>query len=220
MNLERQPDEKDLIREFSDIPVPMTEAFYNHVQNWDIVVVWDKDHTMVTPEDNTLRPNLSEAILAMKKRHPDWHHVILTENTMESVVEMFMMAPEVLSVFEMVLCADNFFSYKAIRRYRRSHGLWWPWGLEIRKESIRRKRRRVNDIFLRKKVVLVDDLRDGRVPEHTYVVRCKVWTGEVGHVDEINWPFTIENSIIRILKNLYHHEEPSYKEGDTVEEDI
>jgi hypothetical protein len=186
-------------------PLPFTRQFSDYIQNWDVTIVWDKDHTMVDP-NNVLRPNLEECILEMTKKYPHWKHVILTENTLDSVEEMFEIQPRIRSVFEMILCYDNYFSRQAVRRYFRSKGQWWPWGRKIRKERSRRKRRRVNDIFLEKKVILIDDLRDGRIPEHSFCVTCKVWTGEGAIDDEITWPLTIEESILKLLRNLYRYD--------------
>jgi hypothetical protein len=189
----------------TDFPLPFSREFNDYVQNWDVTIVWDKDHTMVD-QHNILRPNLEKCLLNFKEKYPDWKHVILTENTLDSVEEMFEEHPNIRELFEIVLCYDNYFSRTAVRQYFRSKGYWWPWGKRIRKERSRRKRRRVNDIFLGKKVILIDDLRDGRVPEHSFCVTCKVWTGESSHIDEINWPDTIEDSILKLLKNLYGYD--------------
>ncbi len=184
-----------------------TEAFYHFVETWDVVVVWDKDHTMVD-HTNTLRPNLEEALLTMYKEFPSWKHVILTENNLASVEELFRLSPSIVKIFDMVLCDDNFFSRKVIRKWMRAKGVWWIWTSSVKKERAKRKKRRVNDIFIGKKVVLIDDLRDGRIPEHSYCITCKVWTGEATHIDEYDWPLTIQGSILRILKNLYHYPVP------------
>ena len=188
-----------------EFPIPFTNEFLEFIQNWNVVVVWDKDHTMVD-SDNILRPKLKKNLLAMKKRYPRWKHVILTENVLDSVYEMFDICPEIEPVFEIILCYDNFFSRKAIRTFFRKKGSWWFWGRDFKKERTRRKNRRVNDIFLGKKVVLIDDLRNGRVPEHSFCVTCKLWTGEVTHEDEVNWPETLEDSILGVLRRLYHYE--------------
>jgi hypothetical protein len=189
----------------TDFPLPFTQDFNDYVQNWDVTIVWDKDHTMVD-QDNVLRPNLEQCLLGFQKKYPEWKHVILTENILDSVEEMFEKHPKIRSVFEIVLCYDNYFSRAAVRSFFRNRGYWWPWGRKIRNERSRRKRRRVNDIFLGKKVVLIDDLRDGRVPEHSFCVTCKVWTNESSQKDEINWPLTIEDSILILLKNLYRYD--------------
>lgn len=184
--------------------MPFTEEFYNYVQTWTVVIVWDKDHTMVD-HNNILRPKLENAILNLKAKYPTWKHVILTENNLDSIYEMFDHNPKLEPIFDLLLCDDNYFSRPAIRSYFIKKGYWWLWGRRIRKERARRKKRRVNDIFLSKKVVLIDDLRDGHVPEHSFCVTCKIWTGETSHEDEINWPNTLEKSILRVLKSLYHY---------------
>lgn len=154
-------------------------------------------------QHNVLRPNLENVITDMVNKFPDWKHVLLTENTLDSIEEMFSNHESLRHVFKMLLCDDNYFSRNAVRKYLRTKGHWWPWGRKVRKERSRRKRRRVNDIFLSKKVILIDDLRDGRVPEHSFCVTCKVWTAESKQLDEINWPFTIEENVLKLLKNLY-----------------
>ncbi|MBF0197811.1 MAG: hypothetical protein HQL32_08870 [Planctomycetes bacterium] len=193
-----------------DIPIPMTQEFLGFIQNWRVVVVWDKDHTMVN-YDNEFRPKLKENLLAMKKKFPRWRHVILTENTLESVYDMFDKEPGIEQIFDMILCDDNFFSRKAIRQYFIKKKMWFSlFGRTPKRERTKRKNRRVNDIFLGKKVVLIDDLRNGRVPEHSFCVTCKLWTGDVSHEDEINWPDTLEESILGVLKRLYHYEPNLY----------
>lgn len=184
-------------------PLPHTKAFNAYIQNWDVVIVWDKDHTMVG-RDNVLRPNLSEAMLKIKSDYPFWKHVILTENTHDSVLEMFELQPEVESLFSMVLSRDNYFSRPAIRRYFWHLGHWWLWGRKVRREKTKRRERRVNDLFIGKKVVLIDDLQAGRVPNHSCVVPSKVWEGEANSPGEIEWPLRLEENILSVLKRLYH----------------
>lgn len=159
---------------------------------------------MVDPE-NILRPNLEQVIHELHEEFPRWKHVILTENTMWSIQDMFFKHPKIAPVFDMLLCEDNYFSRDAIRGFFRRKGYWWPFGRKIRKERAKRKKRRVNDIFLGKKVILIDDLRDGTVPEHSFCVTCKLWTGVAANEDEINWPFKLKENIMRILKKLYHY---------------
>ena len=159
---------------------------------------------MVDP-DNVLRPNLVQVILELHREFPRWRHVILTENIMDSIQEMFHKHTDIAPVFDMLLCDDNYFSREAIRAHFRKKGHWWLFGRKIRKERAKRKKRRVNDIFLGKKVILIDDLRDGTVPEHSFCVTCKLWTGVAANADEINWPFMLKDNILRILKKLYHY---------------
>jgi hypothetical protein len=185
-------------------PYPHTKDFNAYIQNWDVVIVWDKDHTMVG-SDNVLRPNFSESIQKLKKDYPVWKHVILTENTYDSVIEMFDLHPEIESVFNMVLTRDNYFSRAAIRKYFFHLGYWWLWGKKVRREKTKRRERRVNDLFIGKKVVLIDDLQAGRVPNHSCVVPSKVWEGQASSPGEIEWPLRLEENILHILDRLYHH---------------
>ncbi len=191
-------------------PLAATQEFMNYVQTWDVIIVWDKDHTMVD-QANQLRPHLKEAILGLQKEFPHWRHVVLTENNMDSVRDMFNLCPTIRPIFDMVLCEDNYFSKKSIHKLYKQRGAWWVWDRQLRKERARRKKRRVNDLFLGKKVVLIDDLRDGRIPEHSFCILSRVWTGEPTNQDEIEWPKTIKGSILRLLRNLYHHSEPGHE---------
>jgi len=189
---------------FSNVPLPHTSAFNIHIQNWEVVIVWDKDHTMVGP-DNRLRPKLYDNFIKMAKRFPDWKHAILTENTWDSTMDMFENAPELIPNFNIVMCYDNYFSKKAIRRHLLKKGFWWPWGNRIRREQTHRRERRVGDIFIGKKVVLIDDLHHGRVPLHSCCIPCKMWHGEATSEEEYNWPDLIEEQILSILKRLYRY---------------
>lgn len=191
-------------------PMAFTTDFFSHIQTWDVVIVWDKDHTMVDPY-NIIRPNLEAALLNIYHRYPTWKHVILTENSHESVSDMFEKCPSIRPIFEMILCDDNYFSRKVIRKYFKQKGFWWISGRRIRKERVRRKKRLVDEIFLGKKVVLIDDLRDGRIPEHSFCVFCKVWTGESTLQQDLDWPMTLRDSVLRVLRNLYHYKEPSLR---------
>jgi hypothetical protein len=183
-------------------PPAHTKAFQTFVHNWSVVIVWDKDHTMVSP-DNVLRPNLAKAMLDMWQRHPTWVHIILTENSYASVLEMFDMEPSIEPIFRMVLCRDNYFSKFAIRKYFRHLGHWWLWGKKVRREKTRRRERRVNDLFIGKKVVLIDDLQAGRVPNHSCCVPSKVWEGTASSPGELEWPNRLEENILAVLKRLY-----------------
>lgn len=185
-------------------PLAHTKAFNAYIHNWDVVIVWDKDHTMVA-RDNVLRPNLSQAILKLKRDFPSWKHVILTENTYDSVMDMFDRHKEIEGVYSMVLARDNYFCRQAIRRYFFHIGHWWLWGRKVRREKTRRRERRVNDLFIGKKVVLIDDLQAGSVPNHSCVVPCKVWEGEESSPGELEWPLRLTENILSVLKRLYHH---------------
>ncbi|MBF0245319.1 MAG: hypothetical protein HQL31_08615 [Planctomycetes bacterium] len=186
-------------------PLPGTDEFLDFIQTWDVIIIWDKDHTMVD-QHNIMRPHLEDVIVDLAAKYPDWKQVILTENNMASVKDMFSRYPRIEPVFDMLLTEDNYFSRKVIYRHLRQKGVcWWPWSKKIYRESIRRKRRRVHDLFLGKKVVLIDDLRGGRIPEHSYCVSCRIWTGEAEHEDELNWPMQLEPNILRILENIYRN---------------
>ena len=185
-------------------PFAHTKAFQSYVNNWSVVIIWDKDHTMVSP-DNVLRPYLKDAILEIQRKHPNWFHVILTENTYASVIEMFDLEPQIEPIFHMVLCRDNYFSTAAIRKYFRHIGHWWLWGKKIRREKTRRRERRVNDLFIGKKVVLIDDLQAGRVPNHSCCVPSKVWEGTASSPGELEWPQRLEENILAVLKRLYNY---------------
>jgi hypothetical protein len=181
-----------------------TREFNAYTQHWDVVIIWDKDHTMVGP-DNRLRPKLKDNFLELVKKYPDWKQIILTENTWDSTMEMFENEPSLQKHFDIVLCYDNYFSKQAVRKYLRHKGIWWPFGNRVRRERTHRRERRVNDIFLGKKVILIDDLHYGRVPLHSCCIPCKVWTGEAYSEEEYNWPDLIEDKILSILKRLYHY---------------
>lgn len=190
--------------DFSNVPFAHTREFNAYIQNWEVVIIWDKDHTMVGP-DNCLRPKLKDNFIELTRKYPDWKHVILTENTWDSTMEMFELEPELKKYFSAVMCYDNYFSKQAVRKYLFNKGIWWPWGNKVRRERIQRRERRVNDIFLGKKAILIDDLHYGRVPLHSCCIPCKVWTGEAYSQEEYDWPDTIETEILSILKRLYRY---------------
>jgi hypothetical protein len=169
-----------------------------------VVVVWDKDHTMVNGE-NVLRPNLLGAITRMQSRYPSWVHVIMTENTYASALDMIDKAPQLEDAFRMILCYDNYFSRTAVRDYFRYMGHWWLWGRKVKRERVKRRERRVNDLFIGKKVVLIDDLQAGRIPNHSCVVPCKVWEGQASSPGELEWPDRLEGNILAVLKRLYNY---------------
>lgn len=154
-------------------------------------------------DDNILRPNLLGAILRLHSRFPTWKHVILTENTFDSTCEMFEKCPRIEPVFDMVLCRENYFSRAAIRKYFVHNGHWWFWGRKIRREKTKRRERRVNDLFIGKNVVLIDDLHHGRIPNHSCCVHSKVWDGEAKSQSELDWPDKLEPKILDVLKRLY-----------------
>jgi|SaaInlStandDraft_1057018.scaffolds.fasta_scaffold06072_6 hypothetical protein len=188
-----------------NFPLPHTKSFNTFTQTWGTVIVWDKDHTMVN-EDNVLRPNLLGALLRLRSRFPSWTHVVLTENSFASTCEMFDHQPELEEVFSMVLCRDNYFSTKAVRRYFLQTGKYWWFfrSRKVKREKIRRRERRVNDLFVGKRVVLIDDLHHGRVPNHSCVVPSKVWQGEEVSPGELDWPNRLEGKILSVLKRLYN----------------
>ncbi len=198
------PSQAPFERAPDDWPTPHTKPFSSFIQDWSVVVVWDKDHTMVN-SDNVLRPKLLDAILRMQSHFPSWTHVIMTENTYESALEMVNKAPELHETFRMILCYDNYFSKAAVRQYFRAIGHWWLWGRKVRRERIKRRERRVNDLFIGKKVVLIDDLQAGRIPNHSCVIPCKVWEGHASSPGELDWPDRIEDNILAILRQLYNY---------------